>query len=190
MRLNFECGRAWQSRLGLLALLPVALLSGCLEDEKTGVSYDGANHTDRPAMFVTINGEGGIMNIEPGAEGGDICCVIVPVKWKPGLKVTVGWQDEGSWLKDEQGNEVIRNGKTVLIPAPRKSKTVDLPEYDTPETLWIHFFPNEEVKVVMSKYGPGSVKHPIPNPEQAAWARRDAEFEKAEQQQKNGMQKP
>lgn len=164
MRLNFECGRAWLSRMGLLALFSVALLTGCLEDEKTGVSYTGVNHTDVSVVEVSPNGErGGIMVAPAHGMSGDICCVTLPAKWKPGLTTTVSWQDDGNWLLDEQGREVIQDGKTVYVPAPRKSKVVEVPKYDEPGTFWIHFFPNDEVRIVVSNYGPGHPKHGLPD---------------------------
>lgn len=140
------------------------MLSACFEEEMDGVSYQGANHTDEAAAEVTINGEGGIMIAMAHGYSGNICCVNVPKRWHPGLTVTVAWEDGGRWLLDDQGKEVIREGNTVLVRGVRKSKTVEVPEYATPETLWVHFFPNDEVKVVMSKYGPGHPKHGLPSP--------------------------
>lgn len=180
----------WATR-AFAALSVTLALTACFEEEMEGVSYQGANHSDIAAMYVTLNGEGGIMIANEHGYSGNICCVNVPKKWRSGLTVTVGWQDEGSWLLDGSGKEVIRNGNTVLVPAPRKSKTVQIPEYTTPETLWVHFFPNDEVKVVMSKYWPGHAKHPLPDPEAPERARRSlAEQEAALQSKQHNPQKP
>ncbi len=149
---------------GLLAMFSMMLLAGCFEEEKIGVSYIGVNHTLEDVVDVTINGTGGIMAAYPRGTSGSVCCVTVPAKWKPGLSVTIAWEPDGSWLLDDQGKEVIRDGKTVLVRGKRKTKIVALPQYDKPEDLWIHFFPNEEIKLVMSKYGPGHPKHGLPSP--------------------------
>jgi hypothetical protein len=149
----------------LLFAMPLLLLTACFEEEKTSTSYSGANHTDKAAMFVTINGAGGIMNVNEHGLGGDVCCVDIPKKWRPDLTVKIGWQDDGTWLLDAQGHEVIRNGRTVLVETPRKFKVVPVPKYDKPATLWIHFFPNDEIKIVMSDYWPGHPKHGLPSPE-------------------------
>jgi Protein of unknown function (DUF3304) len=152
------------SRVGLLALLPLALLTGCFEEEKTGVSYHAVNHTYETVAEITLNGEGGMATARKRGTSGSVCCVTVPAKWKPALTVTIAWENGGSWLLDENGKEVIRDGINVLVRGTRKSKTVTIPEYDKPEDLWIHFFPNDEIKLVFSKYGPGHPKHGLPDP--------------------------
>ncbi len=142
----------------------VALLTGCFEEAKTGVSYIGANHTGETVADMTLNGEGGILIAYPHGTSGSICCATVPARWKPGLTVTIAWENGGSWLLDENGKEVIRDGIPVLVRGKRKTKIVPVPQYDVPEDLWIHFFPNEEIKLVMSKNGPGHPKHGLPSP--------------------------
>lgn len=156
----------------LLIGLSIAL-GGCFEEQKTSVDYQGANHTGISAIDVTINGAGGIMNVRKHGYGGNVCCVNVPQTWRSDLTVTIGWQDDHKVEKDAAGNEIIRDGRPVWIPQPRKFKTVTIPKYDTPETLWIHFFPNDEIKVVMSKYGPGHPLHGLPDPEQPERERRE-----------------
>jgi Protein of unknown function (DUF3304) len=150
--------------LNLSLLIPMALLLGCFEEEKEGVSYVGVNHTTEGVVDVTINGSGGIMAAYPHGTSGDVCCVTVPAKWKPGLSVTIAWEDGGRLLLDDLGKEVIRNGHTVLVRGQRKTNVVSVPQYDAPQMLWIHFFPNDEIKLVMSKYGPGHPKHGLPDP--------------------------
>jgi hypothetical protein len=176
--------------LSLGLLIPVALLSGCFEERKEGVSYVGVNHSDEDVADVTINGSGGIMAAYPHGTSGDVCCVTVPAKWKPGLSVTIAWEDGGRWLLDDQGKEVIRKGKTVLVRGQRKTKVVSVPQYAAPETLWIHFFPNDEVKLAMSKYGPGHALHPLANPEHEKFLRWKKSFEDPGTQQPNKSQKP
>jgi Protein of unknown function (DUF3304) len=152
------------SRYGIAAILSCALLVGCFEEEKTGVSYVGVNHTYEDIADVTLNGSGGIMAAYPRGTSGDICCVTIPAAWSQGLTLTIAWEDGGRWLLDSEGKEVIRDGKTVLVRGKRKTKTVLVPRYESPETLWIHFFPNDEIKLVMSKYSPGHPKHGLPDP--------------------------
>jgi hypothetical protein len=178
-------------KLTLVVLSAALMLSACFEEEMDSVSYQGANHTNIAAMYVTINGEGGIMIAMEHGYGGNVCCVNVPKKWRPGLTVTVGWQDEGHFLRDKNGNEVLRDGNNILVSAPRKTKTVAIPEYATPEILWIHFFPNDEIKLVMSKYGPGHPKHGLPDPEAEKFASRAlAEQKAAEKENLKNATKP
>ena len=154
-------------RCGLITLAASLLfaLVGCFEEEKVAVSYVALNHTDHWIGGIGVNGEGGILNAEPQGEGGEMCCVVLPRNWRPGLQATIKWQDDGEWLKDASGNEVIRNGKRVLVQGPWHTQTVEVPEYDkTMGQLHIHIFPSDQVKVVVSLYGAGHPKHPYPHP--------------------------
>jgi Protein of unknown function (DUF3304) len=152
-------------KIGLSSVL-LASLVGCFEEEKVAVSYVALNHTDHWIGGIGINGEGGILNSSPfGGGGKEVCCVLLPRKWHPGLQATIKWQDDGEWLKDASGNEVIRNGKRVLVEGPWHTQTVEVPEYDkTMGQFHIHIFAPDQVKVVVSLYGAGHPKHPYPYP--------------------------
>ncbi|MGW8393952.1 DUF3304 domain-containing protein [Pseudoduganella sp. HUAS MS19] len=82
-----------------------------------------------------------------GAGGANVCCVMVPRKWYPGMKVPVRWDmPEGS--------------KHVY-----KEKIVEVERYEeSGGSLYIHVFPNDAIRVVISKYAGWSPKHPIPPP--------------------------
>jgi len=153
-------------RLGLALLLSV-FLAGCLEEEKVGLSYHAYNHTDKSIVSIVINGEGGILGARAHGEGGGVCCVVLPKKWRPGLMATIKWQPDGEWLKDDQGREVIRDGKKVLVRAPWTERTLEVPKYDSTTGMGdfhMHFFPNDEVKVLVNIYGAGHSSHPYPHP--------------------------
>jgi hypothetical protein len=48
-----------------------------------------------------------------------------------------------------------------------KEKIVEIEKYDRPGSIYLHFFPNDEVRVVVSNAAGYSSKHPIaPPPEQ------------------------
>ena len=82
---------------------------------------------------------------------------------------TIKWKLDGEWLKDEQGREVIHDGKTVLVPGPWKERTVEVPRYSVVEldrgTFYMHFFPNDEVKVLVATRWAGFEGHPYPHPD-------------------------
>ncbi len=65
----------------------------------------------------------------------------VPRTWTPGMKVKVRWKP---------------NGRDYI------EKTTTIPRYDEVGMLIVHFFPNDEVRVVVSNYYPESRYHPIP----------------------------
>jgi len=161
-------GRLSMFRLSLALLLSV-FLAGCLEEEKVGLSYRAYNHTNEHIASIVINGEGGILDAGAHGEGGGVCCVVLPQKWRPGLSATIKWQPESDWLKDEQGREVIRDGKKVLVLAPWKERTVEVPKYTSDEldrgTFFIHFFRDDDVKVLVATRWAGYAGHPYPHPD-------------------------
>lgn len=142
------------------------MLGGCFEEEKTSVSYTAYNHTDRGIVSIIVNGRGGILNVYPhGGGGGDLCCVAIPNRWTPALTATVKWQDAGDFKRDAQGAVVRVDGVPVVVEEPWKEKTVEIPRYD--ERLGrvnLHFFANDEVRVVVNMYGPGHLDYPIKPP--------------------------
>ena len=159
--------------LSILALASLTLLTACFEEADGAVSYLAVNHTDRSIVSITVNDEGGILNSPPqGGGGGGMCCATLPSKWRPGLKVTIGWENDGDWLLDARGEEVIRDGKRVYVPLPWKTRTVDVPEYkgeDARGQFHIHFFPGDEVKVLRTVKGAWrDPSYPYPYPEKKA----------------------
>ena len=136
------------------------LISACGEEEKIGVSYFGYNRTDKSIVSIVVNGEGGVLDAPAHDGGGQACCVMIPRKWKPGLMVTIKWQDDGDWLLDANGKEVIRNGKRVYVPAPWKERTVEIPRYDAVAEFYIVFFPKDEIKVAVSNGIPDLAETP------------------------------
>jgi len=153
--------------LSTLAITSSLLLAACGEEKTTGVSYGGVNHTDKNIVSVVVNGEGGVLDvIAHGGGGAEMCCVLISNKWRPGLKVTIKWQENGDWLLDEKGKEVLRDGRRIYVPAPWKERTVDIPEYKAIGMFFIHFFPNDEIKVAVSRVFPGHPNYPIQYPEE------------------------
>ena len=144
----------------IAATLPLLLLCGCFEPEKTPVGYHAYNHTDKSIVSIIVNGQGGVAAATAHGGGSEICCINLPNKWRPGLQATIKWQEDGNWLLDENGQELIRNGKRVYVPAPWKERTVEIPKYDQPGNFFMHFLPSDEVKVAVSLYFPGHPQHP------------------------------
>jgi hypothetical protein len=149
-----------------------AIAVACTNDDTVAVSYKGYNHTATPIVSFFINGEGGILNVSPyGGGGGEVCCVVLPAKWRPGLKATIKWEEDGGWLKDQKGNFVVRDGINVYVPLPPKEVTVEVPPYEPkPKTgqFRVHFFPHDVVKVTVLGYGPGHAGYPYPAPKDPA----------------------
>lgn len=141
---------------GLLALV----LSGCgtrpidAEEEMYGASVGIVNHTGKYVYSAGVNGAGGSNMDEYGAGGAEVCCAMIPEKWRPGLKARV----------------------RVTFAVGRKltglEKTVEVERYDTPGSIYIHLFPDDQVRLVVSEYPGYSSGHPIPRPvKPAGWTR-------------------
>lgn len=133
-----------------LLLLLGTLTLGCAAVGQAGaMDIVGYNYTDEVVSAFSVNGYPG-PNVYPHGGGGKfVCCISVPREWKPGMTVTVKWTAH-------------RNAN----PIPWKTRVVDVPRY-TPEDISrfaVHFFPGDEVKVLVTTKGPGHPDYPYPSP--------------------------
>lgn len=81
-----------------------------------------------------------------GAGTANICCTSIPRVWYPGMKVRVRWD--------------MPNGHTHNV----KEKIVEVEKYERPGSVYLHFFPNDEIRLVVTSIVGFSSKHPIPPP--------------------------
>jgi hypothetical protein len=146
----------------LLALLVAFNLSACAHRDpgyddapKTAPAQVGVvNHTGNYIYSASVNGAGGGGMTAWGAGMANICCASIPRVWYPGMKVRVRWN------MPVKGNDVI------------KEKIVEVEKYDQPGDIYLHFFPNDEVRVVVvSRFTPGHPNYPIPLPVKPATAK-------------------
>lgn len=153
-------------RLALMLLL-LPLFSACGE-ETVGLSYHAYNHTDKSIVAIAINGEGGILGAVAHGEGGGVCCVVLPKRWRPGLMATIKWQEDDIPLFNPDGTRMVIDGVPAAKESPWKERTVEVPRYDSSHGMgdfYIHFFPNDEVKVLVATRWAGFVGHPYPHPD-------------------------
>ena len=121
-----------------------ASLQAC-GDEGTAVSLTAYNHTrTHDIEYFTTNGAGGV-DVRRGSSSGETCCIVIPNKWRPGLKVSLTWRYAAP---DNNANDVM----------PVITQEVELPKYPHPDAMRVHFYENEKVKIVLSKCSP---KHPF-----------------------------
>ena len=129
-------------------------LIGCATQSPVGaMDITGINYTDTYVSLFTVNGYPG-PNVMPHGGGGKfVCCISVPERWKPGMTVTVRWTDK-------------RNANPVVW----KTKVVEVPQY-RPEDMGhfaVHFFPNDEVKVLVTMLYPHHPDYPLGSPKRKA----------------------
>lgn len=135
----------------ILALACVIPVTGCAMLHKEEPRFVPAqvgivNHTGKYIYSASINGAGGANMRAWGAGGAEICCTSIPRTWQPGIKMLVRWN------MPEGVQDVV------------KEKIVEVEKYDEPGGIYMHFFPNDEIRVVVSWVGPGNPKYPIPRP--------------------------
>ena len=129
------------------------LLSGCAfkarQVEVAGPSPTATaqvgivNHTGKYIYSASVDGAGGANMARWGAGGAEVCCASIPRVWYPGMKVLVRWN--------------MPEGHTNVI----KEKIVEVEKYDEPGDIYMHFFENDEVRVVVSNVDGDSKNHPI-----------------------------
>lgn len=158
--------------------LPYAVFFLCLglsacepesEPEKVSLSYLGVNHTDESVVSIIVNGVGGILDAPAqGGGGAQICCVMLPKRWRPGLTTEIKWQVDGDWLTDDKGKEVLRDGRRVYVPKPYKTQIVEVPQYTDDELghFDIHIMPGDKVLVKVSSIFPEHPKYVPAYPKQ------------------------
>jgi len=151
---------------GLYGLFCLTLL-GCssADNEMAAGNIQAVNHTLSTINWLSVNGyraDGG---------GGRSCCIIMPIKWRPGLKANIEWEvdpepfaeikkkatgygfDEKAWAEHEAKFQ-------------RHSATVDIPEWPGTEScdLKVHFLTCNKVKATTSCWAPNSPNYPIKDP--------------------------
>jgi hypothetical protein len=148
MNIGSEMKRA--SQLILISFALVIVIVGCAvhtsqaaPSEKTVAQIGIVNHTGSYIYSASVNGAGGGNMERWGVGFANICCTSIPRAWHPGMKVLVRWN--------------MPIGTTDVV----KEKVVEVETYDLPGSIYMHFFPDDEVQVVVSRFYPGSAEYPI-----------------------------
>jgi hypothetical protein len=153
----------------LVVLLSVWLLfvSGCSVGESEYLADDlsGVNHTSEAINYFSVNGYGG-GNIQPHGFGGGACCMLMPRKWRPGLKIFVKWETDpnprarlpalGTASYDAAYAEHEKNYR-------QHGAVVEIPKYETSElcSITIHFLPCNSLKATTVCQGYRHPDYPI-----------------------------
>ncbi|MGO4004346.1 DUF3304 domain-containing protein [Pseudomonas fluorescens] len=145
------------------------MLIGCssADNEMVGGNAMAVNHTVHAINWFSVNG----YRVHGG--GGRSCCVVIPSKWRPGLKVHLEWEvdpepfakikrkttgfgfDDEAWAKHEANFR-------------RHKASVDIPEWPGTEScdLKVHFLVCNQVKVTVACALYGQENYPIKEPKQ------------------------
>ncbi|MFS2200610.1 DUF3304 domain-containing protein [Pseudomonas sp. Pseusp3] len=147
----------------LLGLLGLALV-GCstADNEMAGGNIQAINHTLHNINWLSVNGyraDGG---------GGRSCCIIMPIKWRPGLKANIEWEvdtDPYAYSKwPPLGTDGYRAAQAKhKANYQHYSAIVEIPEWPGTKScdLKVHFLTCNQVKVTTSCWAPSSPNYPI-----------------------------
>jgi hypothetical protein len=142
-------------RMGCL-LLGICLVAGCAEKTDVDVNLHGVNYGgDAFSFYITDpanpedSGAGGGI-IDPFAAGGTTCCVTLPKKWRPGIKVQI---HTTHWLPQKPDGR---------LPEVKKVHLADVPAYadGKPGEIWVLRAGDGSVSVISSDHQPDHSKWP------------------------------
>ncbi|BDT58530.1 hypothetical protein MasN3_20240 [Massilia varians] len=92
---------------------------------------------------------------EEGGGGGLTCCVTLPKHWYPGLKADVRWEAYRIIKPtDPAEEETVESAGIYRAQVPVES-------YREPGLLFVHFFSNGRVRIVVSPFDHTADEHPI-----------------------------
>ncbi|MDF9906647.1 UNVERIFIED_ORG: hypothetical protein OKW15_004603 [Pseudomonas reinekei] len=148
----------------LLGLFGLALI-GCstADNEMAGGNLQAVNHTLHAINWFSVNG------YRAHGGGGSSCCIILPTKWRPGLKAHIEWEvDPEPHAKMPSVTSIKFREAYAKHSANYQNYTaiVDIPEWPGTEScgLSVHFLTCNQIKVTTSCWGYGSPNNPIKEP--------------------------
>jgi len=121
-----------------------------------GVQHMGKNFS--VAEFYVNGYEGGTAG-RLGGGGAYVCCVSLPGKWRPDLKVEVRWKVV-NWTNEVRSEIAKQNYRSLSFDGPYVAR-VPVEKYDHVGDLYVHFLANGRVRVVSSSYSPLHTSHPV-----------------------------
>lgn len=148
----------------LLGLFGLALV-GCstADNQMAGGNLQAVNHTEHAINWFSVNG------YRAHGGGGSSCCIIMPIKWRPGLKAHIEWEvdPEPHAKMPSVTSSDFREAYAKHSENYRHHKTiVDIPEWLGTDScgLSVHFLSCNQIKVTTSCWGYGSPNNPIKEP--------------------------
>jgi Protein of unknown function (DUF3304) len=139
----------------LIFFLSICTIAGCKGQDMqpptdTGIgSIVGVNYTSNGIQWFRVDGAYGASLGSYRGGGGYECCVKYPKTWSPDFKVTVKW---------ERSDGLEPGGARFRIKAIEK--TVNVEKYDFGGNVYVLFFPDDVVKIFVSRVGIGNSNFP------------------------------
>lgn len=131
------------------------------EDEYLATVVIGVHHLGQDYLIPEfyINKYGGTGVQREGGGSGEMCCIMIPRRWRPGLLVEVRWRVE-DWSHADRLEIEAGNYRSVKARAMYIAK-VPVEKYSEVYSLYVHFFPNGQVRVLTTPFSVISPDHPV-----------------------------
>ena len=148
----------------ILSILIVSGCSGARNNDYTAGDLRAKNHvTGHNINWFKVNSYRA-----PGL-GGGYCCVMLPLKWSPGLKARIEWEVDPKTASRFPGYQdrvkFIKWKKELEQSFQIYSSLVDIPQYGAERCgITVHFLPCNHVKVTTVCEGYGTPNYPIKEP--------------------------
>ncbi|QCO67874.2 DUF3304 domain-containing protein [Luteimonas yindakuii] len=141
-----------RSMVTIALLLVVSVVGGCQaqppappKESMIGVAITGIDHL-ADHLSVQDFSAAGYGAGSAGGGGGAVCCAMLPVEWRPDMRVLVEWVDQ--------------NWRDCSYRRRQREVPVDL--YKEPGRLRVHFLADDKVRVVVANVGPRHSGYPGP----------------------------
>lgn len=155
-------------KLVLIGILATLIAIYLLFIHKPKVEYlagsmSGINHVKGTSVnWFKVNGY-------YAQSANDTCCIMVPRKWTPNQTVLVEWEVDPDAYPTDIPGVTDPNFRAYMDKHKANyrhySKVVEIPEYDEPCSVKVHFLPCQEVKITLSCKSWGHPDYPVNEPD-------------------------
>ena len=136
-------------RIVFVGLVYALFLVGCqareASGETIGVSMTGLDHLAEHLSVQNFWVDGHLAH-QAGKGGSQVCCATLPLKWRPGLSVTVKW-GVTSW------RDHVFSMQERVVPVKQYGKV---------DALYVHFLRDGGVRAIVSNTYPEAASYPGP----------------------------
>jgi hypothetical protein len=155
---------AWK-RLLTLALgallgwwLYSSIRNGAEQDDLVAVDLSGKQHIgpDFNISEFFLNGTNGF-NVGREGGGSDVCCVLLPRQWKPGLSVDLRWE-VANWIESDKA---LKENRDVIPTFKHFRGKVPVEKYERAARVVVHFFEGGKARVVVGAPAHAELLHAV-----------------------------
>ncbi|MGR7071482.1 DUF3304 domain-containing protein [Klebsiella aerogenes] len=149
-----------------IALFVSVLLSGCSHSqagESSAGNIGGYNHVaGQNVNWFSVNGYHATLN-------GNVCCVMIPDRWRPGMTAHIEWEVDPNPAENIK-KKTKGFGYDPAAYAKHKAKylrysaDVPIPQYKESAGINVHFLPCHQVKIYAGIAGYGADVYSIKEP--------------------------